>query len=180
MPIGREEDLNGSGHSRCHKYHKYRFAFRGHSGSLEYHEGGFGRDLRRVARERHVRPLEKAGRRRQPPCCCRSTASTPALADAKSTAEFVLATCCPAMKHVAKVDAVAREKNWTSEAAAGAQGNGFQTETWVGCHGWRWPDRKRIFCNWYRSMNARNQQVSPSSIGAPIYRCGTAAHNPQR
>jgi hypothetical protein len=42
MPIGREEDLNGSGHSRCQKY---RLAFRGHSGSFEYHEGSFGRDL---------------------------------------------------------------------------------------------------------------------------------------
>ena len=39
-------------------------------------------------------------------------ASTPALADSKSAAEFALKTCLPAMEDVAKVEVMARENNW--------------------------------------------------------------------
>jgi hypothetical protein len=65
-------------------------------------------------------------------------ASTAALAEARSAAEFVLTICRPAMKDVAKVDAMAQEKNWTAapEAAAGTQSNGFKLRSgWTATEG---------------------------------------------
>jgi len=40
-------------------------------------------------------------------------ANTPALADSKSAAEFLLKTCLPAMDNLSKVEAMAQEGNWT-------------------------------------------------------------------
>jgi hypothetical protein len=51
--------------------------------------------------------------------------TAPALANATTSAEFTVATCRDAVDDLAKVDAIAREKNWTAapEAAARAQNN---------------------------------------------------------
>jgi hypothetical protein len=40
-------------------------------------------------------------------------ADTFALADSKSAADFLIETCLPAMDNVSKVEAMAREANWT-------------------------------------------------------------------
>jgi hypothetical protein len=47
----------------------------------------------------------------------------PALADSTALAEFTLATCRPAMDDLAKVDAMARERNWTPDSAPGQFGS---------------------------------------------------------
>jgi hypothetical protein len=55
-------------------------------------------------------------------------AGAPAMADSTTSAEFTRATCLGAMDDLAKVDVMAREKNWATapEAAAGAQNNAFK------------------------------------------------------
>jgi hypothetical protein len=45
-----------------------------------------------------------------------STPAAPALADSKSAAEFALNTCLAAMDDPARVEAIAREHNWTTQS----------------------------------------------------------------
>jgi hypothetical protein len=45
-------------------------------------------------------------------------ATTSALADSKSAAEFLLKTCLPAMDNVSKVEAMAQEGNWTPKSVS--------------------------------------------------------------
>lgn len=60
--------------------------------------------------------------------------SVPAHADAKTSVDFMLATCRPAMEDLGKVDVMARENNWTpatAEEIANVQQNGFKLRsTW--------------------------------------------------
>jgi hypothetical protein len=58
------------------------------------------------------------------PCTlvCSMIGGATALADSKSSAEFTLATCLPAMDDLARVEVLAKENNWTDKTPANAGG----------------------------------------------------------